>query len=124
MKNHTLVRVAFPKNIRKSKSGVKHPDFGKRITLGDSAIQQISKGKTLYAELGRLGLVKEEDFNSQNISPYGLTAHDCIGFAFKSEQSEIEQLKAERDALLKKLTKTNTKKNEPRPNPTAEGNIA
>jgi hypothetical protein len=124
MKNHTLVRVAFPKNIRKSKAGVPHPDFGKEITLGDAAIQQISKGKTLYAELGRLGLIKKEDFIAQNISPYGLTAIDCQGFK-KVESDELVQLKAERDALLKKLeTNQKTKKNEPRTNSATKGDNA
>jgi hypothetical protein len=137
-KSIQLRRVAWPLNMRKSRTGTPHPEFGKQIELGESAIKVMrgKGGKSEYGELGRLGYIKESDFNTRNLSPYGLTLTDCMGFGKEVDtvsETRIAQLEAEKAELMAKLnaaakpkrnTKTNTKKDDTGRDSTDEGATA
>jgi len=140
-KSIQLRRVAWPLNMRKSRTGTPHPEFGKQIELGESAIKVMrgKGGKSEYGELGRLGYIKESDFNTRNLSPYGLTLTDCMGFGKEADpvsETRIAQLEAEKAELMAKLNaaasanatkpkrKTNTKKDDTGRNSIDEGDIA
>ena len=99
----TLVRVAFPKNIRNTRLGIKHPQFGQRSEVGRNAYRVYGNETKWKAELGRQGLMTEADFEANNLAPYGLTERDLVRQGDVSEAiNKVTELAIDKSDLEKK----------------------
>jgi len=133
----TIVRVAFPKNIRNSRLGIAHPEYGKESVMGSTTAKIYSnKGDSAFkAELGRLGYVTKADFEAKNFAPYGILDRDIpkpdataelisktTDMAIKNAdlEKENEKLMAEIEALKSKKPRGKAAKAEPASAPEPE----
>lgn len=118
---YQLVRVAYPKSVRAQKLGMPHPKFGEKVEMGigTARVYEGGKGTTGFkAAIGGMGLMMQEDFDSGNYAPYGLTDRDIV-----RGQAEVINKVAETMVKNADLEKENAKlmaeiealKTEPKP---------